>query len=115
MFLLQSVMVCPKQSEGIMYAVLTTMTNLSSTIALDLATILTYIVDVSNSSLESGDYTGLIQIVWITTAVQLVPLVALLPFVPSTRVSYTPFFPFYVFYSSDGSDVIIGGRTKAHR
>lgn len=55
-------MVCPEGSEGVIYALMTTITNLGSTVSYDFATIFTYIWDVSNDTLLSGDYTGVMNL-----------------------------------------------------
>eukprot|EP01033_Poteriospumella_lacustris_P007168 gene7168-5160_t len=80
-----SVMVCPKSSEGVMYAVLTTMTNLAGTVALDFSTILSYAFDVSNSDLSSGVVSGMNGITVCICLIQLVPLF-LVRFSPGTRM-----------------------------
>mmetsp|Transcript_19579 Transcript_19579/g.23989 ORF Transcript_19579/g.23989 Transcript_19579/m.23989 type:complete len:714 (-) Transcript_19579:150-2291(-) len=49
---------CPEGSEGTTYAMLTTWSNLAGTVAFDISTVLTRIWDVSSSTIESGDYSG---------------------------------------------------------
>lgn len=80
-------MLCPEGSEGVTYALLTTIANLSSTVSSDIGSWLTIYFDVSNSTLEAGDFTGVLYLTIITSCLQLLPL-TLLWILPDSRVSY---------------------------
>ncbi len=54
-------MVCPENSEGVMYALLTTIVNLAGSVALDFSTVLSYAFTVTNSDLSSGVTSGMIK------------------------------------------------------
>jgi hypothetical protein len=69
------VMLCPDGSEGVVYALLTTISNLAGAVASDIGTAMTLIWDVSNDALESGDYSGLLKLTILTSCLQVFPLV----------------------------------------
>ena len=69
------VMLCPDGSEGVVYALLTTISNLAGAVASDIGTAMTLIWDVSNEALESGDYSGLLKLTILTSCLQVFPLV----------------------------------------
>lgn len=52
-------MVCPENSEGVVYALMTTIANLSGTVSLDISTVLSYGFSVSNSDLSNGVTSGM--------------------------------------------------------
>ncbi len=75
------VMLCPDGSEGVTYALLTTISNLAYTVASDIGSACTYIWDVSNATLEAGDYSGILKLTILTSLLQIAPicLVFILP------------------------------------
>src|SRR4051812_47517391 len=64
--LLQYMLLCPEGSEGVTYALLSTMNNLASAMSSDIGTGLTLLFDVSNDTLQSGDYSGVLKLVVLT-------------------------------------------------
>lgn len=78
------VMLCPKGAEGTSFALLTTIASLAGTVAADLGTWLTNLVDVSNETLASGDFTGVLKLTILTSVLQLSPLL-LIDMLPDTR------------------------------
>lgn len=66
---------CPEGSEGITYALLTTIGNLAWIMSNVLATLLTRVWDVSNEALEKQDFTGMANLTILTSFIQLTPLV----------------------------------------
>lgn len=77
-------MLCPEGSEGVTYALLTTLGNLAYTCAYDIGSALTYIFDVSNHSLRQGDFSGILYLTLLTSFLQVVPL-ALVWILPDSR------------------------------
>ena len=75
------IMICPEGSEGITYALLTTIGNLGWTVACAFGSAMTTIWDVSNETLASGDYSGMLNLTLLTSFLQILPLslVFLLP------------------------------------
>ena len=75
------IMICPEGSEGITYALLTTIGNLAWTVACALGSFMTTMWDVSNDTLANGDYNGMLKLTLLTSFLQIVPLslVFLLP------------------------------------
>lgn len=75
------IMLCPEGSEGITYALLTTIGNLAWNISWDIGSSLTSLWDVSNDTLAAGDFTGITKLTILTSFLQLSPiiLVYLLP------------------------------------
>jgi len=75
------IMLCPEGSEGITYALLTTIGNLAWNISWDIGSTLTAIWDVSNETLAAGDFSGITKLTILTSLLQLSPiiLVRLLP------------------------------------
>lgn len=75
------ILLCPEGSEGVTYALLTTVGNLAWTLAQDFGTTLTVLFDVSNASLAAGDFRGILQLTIFTSLIQLLPIlwVHLLP------------------------------------
>jgi MFS family permease len=67
-------MLCPEGSEGLVYAVLTTIMNLSGTVASDIGSAFTLIWDVSNETISNGNYTGVLNLAILTSVLQLFPL-----------------------------------------
>ena len=59
-------MLCPEGSEGVTYALLTTISNLANSVANDIATCLSYIWDVSNETIASGDFSGVLKLTLLT-------------------------------------------------
>jgi hypothetical protein len=84
--LLQFIMICPEGSEGVTYALLTTMSNLATAVAGDFGTALTNIWDVSNSTISSGDYSGVLKLTILCSILKIVPLL-LLGFQPDSKVT----------------------------
>lgn len=78
-------MLCPEGSEGVTYALLTTIANLASTVSGDIGSGLTTLFDVSNTSLEAGNFDGVLYLTILTSFLQLLPL-CLLWILPDSRV-----------------------------
>lgn len=72
---------CPAGSEGASYAMFTTMSNSAYTLATAFSTLLLGVWDVSKEAMESGYLTGMVNLTWLTTAIQIsgVLFVGLLP------------------------------------
>lgn len=72
---------CPAGSEGASYAMFTTVNNSAGTLSIAFSTMLLGIWDVSKKALESEDFSGLIKLTYLTTAIQVsgVLFVGLLP------------------------------------
>ena len=72
---------CPSGSEGASYAMFTTMSNSAYTLATAFSTLLLGIWDVSKEAFESGQLQGMVNLTWLTTAIQVsgVLFVGLLP------------------------------------
>ena len=68
------VMLCPEGSEGVTYALLTTIGNLAWTVAQVLGGAFTLVWDVRNETLAAGDYTGLLKLTLFTSLVQVLPI-----------------------------------------
>jgi MFS family permease len=66
---------CPAGSEGVMYAMLTSYSNLAYECGYNIGTLLTSVWDVSNSTLEAGDFGGVWRLTLLTSCVQVVPLI----------------------------------------
>jgi hypothetical protein len=79
-------MVCPEGSEGVTFALLTTISNLAGSVSGDIGTALTYIWDVDNDTIEDGDYSGVLKLTILCGLLKLVPL-AFLKFQPDSKVS----------------------------
>lgn len=77
-------MLCPEGSEGVTYALLTTIANLASTVSGDIGSGLTTLFDVSNTSLEAGNFDGVLYLTILTSFLQLLPL-CLLWILPDSR------------------------------
>lgn len=65
---------CPAGAEGASYAMLTTLTNLSATVAYSVAAGCADIWDVKNSTLADHDYEGMWKLTVLCGAIQIVPL-----------------------------------------
>ena len=61
--ILMFVAICPEGSEGTTYAMLTTISNIGSTLASDIGTLLLRIWNCSNEAITDGDYTGIMNLV----------------------------------------------------
>lgn len=61
---------CPKGSEGVSYAMFTTMNNVALNLSSNLSTALLGIWDVSKEKLEKGHLSGLINLTILTTCLQ---------------------------------------------
>ena len=72
---------CPSGSEGASYAMFTTMSNSAYTLATAFSTLLLGVWDVSKEAMERGDLSGMINLTWLTTGIQISGLlfVGLLP------------------------------------
>lgn len=75
------VVLCPEGSEGTTYALLTTVLNLSQTVASNIGTYLTSVWDTSNASISAGNYTGVAHLTVLTSVLHLLPIlfISLLP------------------------------------
>ena len=62
---------CPAGSEGASYAMFTTVNNSALTLASQLSTMLLPIWDVSEDALAAGDLTGMVNLTYLTTGIQL--------------------------------------------
>jgi len=67
-------MLCPEGSEGVTYALLTTISNLASAVGSDIGSAMTLIWPVDNDTLESGDYSGMLKLTILTSCLQVAPL-----------------------------------------
>lgn len=79
-------MLCPEGSEGVTYALLSTMCNLAGAVAYDLGTGFTLFFEVGNTALAAGDFTGMLRLTILTSLLQALPL-TLLHVLPDSRVS----------------------------
>ena len=72
---------CPSGSEGASYAMFTTMSNSAYGLATAFSTLLLGVWDVSKEAMERGDLSGMINLTWLTTGIQISGLlfVGLLP------------------------------------
>lgn len=72
---------CPVGSEGASYAMFTTVSNSAGNLAGAFSTLLLSVWDVSKESMEMGQLQGMINLTWLTTAIQMSGLlfVGLLP------------------------------------
>jgi hypothetical protein len=72
---------CPAGSEGASYAMFTTVSNSAGNLAGAFSTLLLSVWDVSKESMEMGQLQGMINLTWLTTAIQMSGLlfVGLLP------------------------------------
>ena len=61
---------CPSGSEGVSYAMFTTMSNCAGSLSSALSTNLLGIWDVSKETMMSGDLSGLTKLTMLTTALQ---------------------------------------------
>jgi hypothetical protein len=61
---------CPEGSEGASYAMFTTVNNSALTLSSALSTMLLRIWDVSKEALEKGDLQGMVNLTYLTTAMQ---------------------------------------------
>ena len=59
-------MLCPPGAEGTTFALLTTLASLAGTVASDFGSWLTIVWDVSNDTLASGDYSGILKLSGLT-------------------------------------------------
>ena len=84
-------MLCPEGSEGVTYALLSTMPNLAGTVAQDIASYLTLYFNVGNEALQAQDFNGMLKLTVLTSFLQVVPLV-LLHILPDSKVR-SIFFP----------------------
>jgi len=78
------VMLCPDGSEGVTYALLTTISNLAWTVACDIGSAMTLIWPVDNDTLASGDYSGMLKLTILTSCLQVFPL-CLVWILPDTK------------------------------
>jgi MFS family permease len=65
---------CPEGYEGLVFAILTTINNLSGSIASNIGSVLTLVWDVSNNTIGKGDYSGVLKLAILTSSLQLFPL-----------------------------------------
>jgi len=61
--ILMFVAICPEGSEGATYAMLTTISNIGTTLSSDIGTLLLRIWDCSNTAITAGDYSGVENLV----------------------------------------------------
>lgn len=78
---IQMVHLCPSGSEGASYAMFTTVNNSALTLSSALSTQLLKIWDVSKEAFQNGDFSGMINLTYLTTLSQVSALafVGLLP------------------------------------
>ena len=76
--------ICPSGSEGITYALLTTIGNLAWSLSSLIGTLLTNIWDVSNDTLSAGNFDGMINLTILTSCLQVLPI-ALVYLLPDTK------------------------------
>jgi hypothetical protein len=71
----------PTGAEGTTYSMLTTLSNVSGTLAFSLGTVMSNIWDVSNDTLRAQDFSGMWKLTLLTSLIQPIPLllVGLLP------------------------------------
>lgn len=74
-------------AEGTTFALLTTIGSLAGTVANDIGTVLTGIWDVSNDTLEAGDYSGILKLTVLCSILQLTPLL-LINMLPDNRAEH---------------------------
>jgi len=74
-------------AEGTTFALLTTIGSLAGTVANDIGTVLTGIWDVSNDTLEAGDYSGILKLTVLCSILQLSPLL-LIGMLPDNRAEH---------------------------
>ena len=60
----------PVGAEGTAYAMLTTLSNVAGAIGSDIGTLMTGVWDVSNESLQKGEWTGLWKLSLLTSLIQ---------------------------------------------
>ena len=78
------VSICPPGSEGSVYSLLTTIANLGSSVALVISDNFSNIWDVSNTTIESGDWTGVRNLTILCNALHFLPLV-LIRMLPASK------------------------------
>lgn len=83
---------CAYSTAGTTYALLTTVLNLSSTVASNIGTYLTGVWDTSNTSIVNGDYTGVEKLTVLTSVLHFLPIL-FISVLPASKVcvnkSYT--------------------------
>ena len=80
------VAICPEGSEGTTYAMLTTISNIASTVASDFGTLMLKIWDCSNDAIRRGDYQGIENLTILTSAIAVFPIVFIY-LLPESKVS----------------------------
>ena len=68
------VAICPEGSEGTTYAMLTTISNIASTVASDFGTLFLKIWDCSNEAIKREDYEGIEYLTILTSVISIVPI-----------------------------------------
>ena len=70
---------CPDGSEGSVYALLTTMSNLAGVCSSNVSTLLTYYwpLDISNSAFRNGNFSGVLWLTLFTAIINPIPLILL--------------------------------------
>ena len=76
---------CPDGSEGCVYAMLTSFSNVAMLVASSLSNIVSHIWDVSNATLKRHDYDGLWRLTVFTSLICCVPLLFMRCTLPTTR------------------------------
>jgi hypothetical protein len=79
---------CPTGSEGASYAMFTTVNNSALTLSSALSTMLLRIWDVSRSALGAGDLSGMVNLTYLTTALQ-VGAIAFVGWLPAFKDDLT--------------------------
>lgn len=79
------VVLCPEGSEGTTYALLTTVMNLSQTMATNLGTYLTGVWDTSNAAIAAGGYSGVAHLTVLTSVLHLLPIL-FISILPASKV-----------------------------
>ena len=78
------IQLCPHGAEGTTFALLTAAASLAGTVASDFGSALTDVWDVSNDTMEAGDFSGVLKLTLLTTFLQILPII-FIRILPDTR------------------------------
>lgn len=78
------IQLCPHGAEGTTFALLTAAASLAGTVAGDFGSALTDVWDVSNDTLEAGDFSGVLKLTILTSVLQILPIM-FIRILPDTR------------------------------
>lgn len=81
------IMLCPEGAEGTTFALLTTISSLAGTVSSSIGTYLTSIWDVSNATLNEGNFEGILKLTILTSFIQTLPIV-LVFLIPANRTQH---------------------------